>query len=106
MRRDLRIIVATVAMAALWTGGSRVAEAVSALDTFRVVEVEIAGLESLDRGEILALMDVTRHSSVWDDLGAWEDRLATHPLLKEARVRRRIIDAPSGRVSGRCSSAA
>lgn len=90
MRRDLRIIVATVAMAALWTGGSRVAEAVSALDTFRVVEVEIAGLESLDRGEILALMDVTRHSSVWDDLGAWEDRLATHPLLKEARVRRRI----------------
>ncbi|GMV08055.1 MAG: hypothetical protein AMXMBFR53_43300 [Gemmatimonadota bacterium] len=90
MRRELRIILVTIVLAALWTGGSRVAEAVSTLDTFRVTDVEIVGLESLDRGEILALMDVTQHSRVWDDLGRWEDRLATHPLLKEARVRRRI----------------
>ena len=90
MRRDLKIILSTVAMAGLWTGGSRVAEAVSALDTFRVTNVEIVGLESVERGEILALLEVTQESSVWSDLGTWEDRLARHPLLKDARVHRRI----------------
>jgi len=90
MRREVRIILVTVAVAGLWTGGSRVAEAVSTLDTFRVTNVEIVGLESVERGEILALLDVTQESRVWDDLDTWEARLATHPLLKEAQVRRRI----------------
>lgn len=90
MRRDLRIIVVTVAVAALWTGGTRVAEAVSALDTFRVTNVEIQGLETVERGEILSLMDVTHETSVWGDIGTWEDRLASHPLLKTVDVTRRI----------------
>lgn len=90
MRRELRVILVTVALAGLWTGGTRVAEAVSALETFRVTNVEIMGLESVDRGELLALMDVTGESNVWEDLGTWEDRLESHPLLKDARVHRRI----------------
>lgn len=90
MRREVRIILLTLAIGALWTGGTRVAEAVSALDTFRITEVDIVGLESMERGDILALLDVTRDNSVWDDLGVWEERLALHPLLKEARVTRRI----------------
>lgn len=90
MRRDVRIILVTLLVAGLWTGGSRVAEAVSALDTFRVTDVQISGLETLDRGQILALMDVTHESTVWGDLRDWEDRLEAHPLLRDARVRRRI----------------
>ena len=90
MRRDLRIIVATVGLAGLWTGGGRVVETVSALGTFRVTDVEISGLELVERGEVLALMELTAETSVWGDLEAWEDRLAGHPLLEDARVRRRI----------------
>lgn len=90
MRRDVRIILVTLLLAGLWTGGSRVAEAVSTLDTFRVTDVQISGLETLDRGQILALMDVTRETTVWGDLADWEDRLESHPLLKDARVRRRM----------------
>lgn len=90
MRRELKIILVTVASGALWTGGSRAAEAVVALDTFRVTDVEVSGTESLVRGDILALMDVTRQSSVWTDTETWEGRLEAHPLLKSAEVQRRI----------------
>jgi len=90
MRRDLRIIVGTVLLAGLWTGGGRVVEAVSAMHTFRITDVEISGLESVERGEVLELLALTYETSVWGDLDAWEDRLAGHPLLEEARVRRRI----------------
>ena len=90
MRRDLRIIGATVLLAGAWTGGGRVVAALSAMDTFRVIDVEISGLESVERGEVLALLDLTQETSVWGDLAAWEDRLTAHPLLEEARVRRRI----------------
>lgn len=90
MRRDVRIILVTLLVAGLWTGGSRVAEAVSTLDAFRITDVEISGLETLDRGQILSLLDVTRETSVWGDLRGWEDRLRAHPLLRDARVRRRM----------------
>jgi cell division septal protein FtsQ len=90
MRRDVRIILTTLLLAGLWTGGSRVAEAVTALDTFRVTDVQISGLETLDRGQILALMDVTQETTVWGDLQAWEDRLEQHALIADARVRRQM----------------
>lgn len=90
MRRDARIILATILLAGAWTGGTRVAEAVGDMDTFRVKDVSIHGLETLDRGQILALMDVTAQTSVWGDTHGWEERLLAHPLLKEARVQRRI----------------
>jgi cell division protein FtsQ len=90
MRRDVRIILATLLLAGLWSGGSRVAEAVTALDTFRVADVQISGLETLERGEILALMDITWETTIWGDLQAWEDRLERHPLLASARVRRQM----------------
>jgi len=90
MRRDARIILGTLLLAGLWTGGARVAEAVSALDTFKVRDVEITGLGSLDRGDVLALMELTAETSVWGDIHGWEERLLAHPLLKDARVERRI----------------
>ncbi len=90
MRRDARIIFTTVLLGGLWAGGTQVAEAVSSLDTFRVTEVEITGLETVERGEILFLMELTGETSVWGDLQEWQERLSGHPLLKEVRVRRRI----------------
>ena len=90
MRRELKIIAFTVVSAGLWTGGVRVADAAADLDTFHVTDVEITGLESVERGEVLALLGVTSQSSVWTSTDTWERRLATHPMLKEAHVRRRI----------------
>jgi hypothetical protein len=90
MRRETKIIAFTLLSAGLWTGGSRVAAVVAELDTFRVTAVEITGLESLDRGEVLALLDVTHESSIWASTDTWEQRLARHPLLKGAQVRRRM----------------
>ncbi|HSG07863.1 MAG TPA: FtsQ-type POTRA domain-containing protein [Longimicrobiales bacterium] len=90
MRRDLKIIAFTVLSAGLWTGGSRVAVAASDLDVFRVTDVEFTGLETVRQGELLALLAVTQESSVWTSTDTWEQRLAPHPMVKAARVRRRM----------------
>jgi cell division septal protein FtsQ len=90
MRRELKIILGTVAVAGLWTAGGRVVDAASDLETFRITDVEITGLEILERGEILGMLALDDPSSIWSEMEVFEERLARHPLLKEVRVRRKI----------------
>lgn len=90
MRRETRIVISTLALGALWVGGSRVLEALPSMDAFRVTDVEVVGLDFMARGDVLALLDLTFETSVWGDTDGWERRLLEHPLVKEARVARRM----------------
>lgn len=90
MRRELRIILLTAVLAAVWAFGGRVSEAVASMEAFKVTDVEITGLDYLTRGDVLRMMDVTAQTSVWGDTHAWERRLSESPLIKSVRVTRKI----------------
>lgn len=90
MRRELRILLFTVAMGALWAGGSRVPEALASMEAFRVQDVEISGLRYLTRGQVLELMDITSESSIWGDRDRWTRALTEHPLVKDVELGRRV----------------
>jgi hypothetical protein len=90
MRRELRILLFTLAMAALWAGGSRVPEALASMDTFKIQDVEISGLRYLSRGQVLELMDITSETSIWGDRDRWTQALEEHPLVKSVFLRRRM----------------
>lgn len=60
----------------------------SSLPTFRVERVEVSGTVYVAPDEIVRLADVSTEASVWDDPSAWEARVAGHPMIVEARVRR------------------
>lgn len=90
MRRDARILAATLVVGGLWMGAPRVWSAVAATDTFRVRGVEISGLRYLTRSAVLRAMGVNERSNVWDNTGVWAHNVAEIPLVKSARVSRRM----------------
>jgi hypothetical protein len=90
MRRELKILLATVALPGLWTGADRATEAVASLDTFRVTDVEVRGLRYLPRDEALGLLAVDAQTSVWADVDFVAEELRGHGLVREVRVRRRV----------------
>ena len=95
MRRELRILFVTVLVGSAWTWGPRVPEALATMEAFRVTEVEIHGLRYLTRSDVLETMHIEPESSVWGDLDSWAEALQAHPLVRTARVERRI---PNGLV--------
>jgi cell division septal protein FtsQ len=90
MRRDARILVATLMVGGLWMGAQRAWVALAATATFRVRDVEISGLRYLDRDAVLHALGITEESNVWSDTGAWAHDVAQLPLVERARVRRRM----------------
>lgn len=90
MRRELRILLFTVAMGALWATWSEVPEALASMEAFRVRDVEISGLRYLDRGEAVALLDITSESSIWGDRDRWVAALERHPLVWRVSLTRRM----------------
>ncbi len=90
MRRELRILLATVLLGAAWTWGGRVPEALAVMEAFRVTEVEIRGLRYLSRSDVLEAIRVGPETSVWGDLDSWAAALRAHPLVRTVEVERRI----------------
>jgi cell division protein FtsQ len=68
----------------------RVVRKVAQSNVFRVSELELKGARYLTLEEATASAAVPPGASVWDDPSEWEARLESHPLVREARVRRRI----------------
>ena len=93
MRRELRILLATVVLGAAWTWGGRVPEALSVMEAFRVTEVEIRGVRYLTRSDVLEAIRVGPDTSVWGDLDSWAEALRAHPLVRTVEVERRIPNA-------------
>lgn len=90
MRRDLRILLATAVLGALTTWGPRVPEAMSAMETFRISDVEVRGLRLITEDSIVARLELEPESSVWDDKTVWLERVESHPLVRSAEVRRKV----------------
>jgi hypothetical protein len=93
MRREVSILLGTVALGATLAWGGRVPEVLAAMEAFRLTDVEIQGLRYLTRSEVLKTMGIGAKTSVWGELDTWSERLLAHPLIRTVHVERRI---PSG----------
>ena len=88
MRRDVKIVLATLGFAGLWAGGSLAPEAMASMETFRVTDVQIRGLRYLPRSEAMALLAVDAQTSVWTDIEAHAEGLRAHTLVKDVHIER------------------
>lgn len=76
--------------AALAVGVARAPEVLARVELFRVREFDLEGARYLSLEEAVRTAAVSAGASVWDDPGAWEERLRAHPLVRDARVGRRL----------------
>jgi cell division septal protein FtsQ len=86
-RRRLAIVGAAAALgiaSPMW--GPALMRAVPA---FRVAGIEVTGARYVPADAARALAGVPPEASAWDDHSDAEGRLQTHPLIEEARVRRK-----------------
>jgi cell division septal protein FtsQ len=80
-------LTATVALAG---GISRIPEALTRVETFKVQDMELVGAHYLTLEEAALAMAVPGGASVWDDMEAWEFGLRQHPMVRDASVRRQL----------------
>jgi cell division protein FtsQ len=57
---------------------------------FRARKVEIEGVRYIAPDQIVSRMRVDTTASIWDDAERWEERVGTHPQVREVRVSRRL----------------
>lgn len=88
MRKGLRFALILTLAAALAAGASRVPEALAEVEAFRVRDYTLEGARFLSLDELVRTADVPPDASVWDDPGAWEERLRGHPLIRDVRIER------------------
>lgn len=60
------------------------------MDFFRVRHVEVVGARYLDPAEVLARLKVDTMVSVWDNTDGMRGRVASHPLVREVEVDRKL----------------
>ena len=85
-RLVLGVPVVVALLAAPWWGP----RALSHLAFFRVRRVEIVGAQYVPPGDILRRLNVDTTHSVWAPAAPLEERIAAHPEIRSARVRRRL----------------
>jgi cell division septal protein FtsQ len=89
-KRRLGVLVSVTTAGTLAIGIGQAPELLAGIELFRVEEVEVEGARFLDRGQAVAWAAFPPGLSVWDDLGPAEARLEAHPLVLEARIRRKL----------------
>ncbi|HEX9886771.1 MAG TPA: FtsQ-type POTRA domain-containing protein [Longimicrobiales bacterium] len=89
----LRFLLVGALAAALAEGGTRVPEALAAVDAFRIRGVRVEGARFISASEALRVAALPVGASVWDASDAWEARLRAHPLVLDARIRRKLPDS-------------
>lgn len=90
MIRTGRFLIVAGAITVVGLGVHLLPEAFSRMEFFRVSTVEIEGLRYLERDEALMISVIPADLSVWDDIDAVAARLERHPLVADARARRRL----------------
>lgn len=90
MRRDVRILLGTLAVGAIVAVAPRAYAAMAEMDTFRIADVEVRGLRYLTEDSIVDRMELGNFASVWGDTERWTERIISHPLVKHAEVQRRL----------------
>jgi hypothetical protein len=90
MRRGTGVLLLVAGAMALALAATRVPDALAEVEAFRVTAIELQG------ERYVALEDLEGHlgdvlgRSVWDDPDPLARRVEMHPLVREARVRRRF----------------
>lgn len=84
------LLLAAACLGVVAAGVPRARAALRGMETFRVGELQLSGGRYLTLEEAVLAASVPRDASVWDDPAPWEERLAAHPLVRTARVRRRL----------------
>jgi hypothetical protein len=90
MRSQVRLLVLTLVVGPAVLYGVRVPGAVARMESFRIQSVEVRGVRVLAEDSVVAWMQLGPYASVWGDRAAWEERLAAHPMIRSAAVRRRL----------------
>jgi len=90
MRSQTRVLLATLVVGPVVLWGHRLPEQLSRMETFRIAEVDVRGLRFLAEDSVVAWMQLGPFASVWGDREKWAERLALHPLVQSAEVRRRL----------------
>ena len=92
MRRELRILLITSLLGAIWAWGGEILVAGSKMEIFKIDEgdIDIHGLRYLTRETVLQAMDLTPETSVWSDTDLWVEDLGALPLVRSANVVRRL----------------
>ncbi len=89
MRR--RLLASVVLLPGLgWLLTTGVPGRLGELELFRVEEVRVEGTRYLPEEEARRVLALPPGATVWTDLDALAARLRAHPLVREARVRRRL----------------
>ena len=86
LRRVSRITLVLALLTAPWWGRALLQE----MDFFRVRRVELEGVRYASPDEIVSRLRVDTTASIWDDVSPLEARVAEHPQVRTARIRRRL----------------
>jgi len=92
MRRDLAILLSTAGLGAVAIWGGDALGAMRDWNTFWVADVQVKGTHYLTEEAVVDLLDLTPQTSVWSDREIWTERVLSHPLVRTAKVRRRLPD--------------
>jgi cell division septal protein FtsQ len=90
MRNEIKVLLGTIALGPVLFWGPRVLEDVAGLDVFRISRVDVSGAYYVTSDAVIEQLGLGPLASVWGDRDAWAERVAEHPLILEAEVRRRL----------------
>lgn len=90
MRSQIRVLLGTLLVGAAAVWGPRGFDAMARMQTFRIADVDVAGAQVLAEDSVVAQLRLGQFASVWGDRDEWADRLVRHPLIRTARVERRL----------------
>lgn len=94
MRSQVKVLLVMLAIGPIVAWGPTVADRVAQLETFRITEVDVRGIQYLTRDSVVARLDLGPSASVWADNAEWKERVQSHPLVEEVEIRRRFL--PNG----------
>jgi hypothetical protein len=90
MRSGVKLLVFTAVVGGSVLAWQHAPEALASSALFRVSEIRFEGARYLDGNAALPIATLPEGFSVWSDLETVAGRVRAHPLVAEARVRRRL----------------
>ncbi len=90
MRRDVGILLGTLALGAIARWGHTVPDALSEMETFRIRDVEVSGIRYLTEEAVVARLALAPETSVWTDPAALAERILGHPLVRDVKIARKV----------------
>lgn len=89
MRRRIGLFLMMTGGMAVVLAAPGVRSVLSDLEIFRLTGVSVQGTVHLDPGDVISAAGLAADASLFDDLSPIEARIRSHPMILEAKVRRR-----------------